>query len=99
MRFSGRVLIVGDAAHATTPHHGLGCGYRPVEDGLVIAEELSRATDLPVALAAFMQRRFERVRSIVENSVRIGEVQMAGGSEREGSAMLGSTMHKLRDPY
>ena len=96
--FSGRVVIIGDAAHATTPHMASGAGIA-VEDGLVIAEELSHSTDLPMALAAFMKRRYERARMVVENSVRIGEMQMSGGSQKQGSAMLGSTMHKLRDPY
>ena len=30
------------------------------------------------ALAAFTARRFERARMVVENSVRIGEIEMAG---------------------
>lgn len=96
--FSGRVVIVGDAAHATTPHLASGAGIA-VEDGLVLAEELARAADLPAALAAFMKRRFERARMVVESSVRIGEMQMSGGSQKQGSAMLGSTIQQLRDPY
>jgi hypothetical protein len=65
----------------------------------VLAEELARAADLPAALAAFMKRRFERARMVVESSVRIGEMQMSGGSQKQGSAMLGSTIQQLRDPY
>jgi 2-polyprenyl-6-methoxyphenol hydroxylase-like FAD-dependent oxidoreductase len=96
--FAGRAVIIGDAAHATTPHMASGAGIA-VEDGLVLAEELSRTNDLPAALAAFMKRRFERARMVVENSLRIGEVQMAGGNELAGSKMLGATMQQLRDPY
>jgi 2-polyprenyl-6-methoxyphenol hydroxylase-like FAD-dependent oxidoreductase len=96
--FAGRIVIIGDAAHATTPHMASGAGIA-VEDGLVLADELSRTDDEPAALAAFMKRRFERARMVVENSLRIGEVQMAGGNELAGSKMLGATMHQLRDPY
>ena len=70
-----------------------------VEDACVLVDELANASSIEAALASFMERRFERCRVVVENSVRIGEVQMAGGSETDGSAMLGSTMLRLRDPY
>lgn len=94
----GRVALIGDAVHATTPHMASGAGMA-VEDGLVLAEELARHDDLESALAAFAARRFERARMVVENSVRIGEIEMAGGDQRDANAMLGSTMQKLHEPY
>jgi hypothetical protein len=36
---------------------------------------------------------------VVENSVRIGEIEIAGGDQRDANAMLGDTMHKLHQPY
>jgi hypothetical protein len=36
---------------------------------------------------------------VVENSVRIGEIEMAGGDQRDANAMLGDTMHKLQQAY
>jgi 2-polyprenyl-6-methoxyphenol hydroxylase-like FAD-dependent oxidoreductase len=94
----GRVVLIGDAVHATTPHMASGAGMA-VEDGLVLAEEISRHDDLETALAAFTARRFERARMVVENSVRVGEIEMSGGDQRDANAMLGSTMHKLHEPY
>jgi 2-polyprenyl-6-methoxyphenol hydroxylase-like FAD-dependent oxidoreductase len=67
----GRVLLIGDAAHATSPHCGQGAA-QAIEDGLVLTEELSRREDLAAALAAFMERRFERCRLIVEGSETVG---------------------------
>lgn len=96
--FRGRVVLIGDAAHATTPHMASGAGMA-VEDGLVLAEEIARHDDLAAALSAFTERRFERARMVVENSVRIGEIEMAGGDQRDANAMLGSTMQKLHEPY
>ena len=90
--------LIGDAVHATTPHMASGAGMA-VEDGLVLAEELARHDDLGEALAAFTARRFERARMVVENSVRIGEIEMAGGNQMDANAMLGDTMHKLQQPY
>jgi 2-polyprenyl-6-methoxyphenol hydroxylase-like FAD-dependent oxidoreductase len=94
----GRVVLIGDAVHATTPHMASGAGMA-VEDGLVLAEELGRQDDVEDALAAFTSRRFERARMVVENSVRIGEIEMAGGDQRDANAMLGDTMQKLHQPY
>ena len=94
----GRVVLIGDAVHATTPHMASGAGMA-VEDGLVLADELARHDDLETALTAFTARRFERARMVIENSVRIGEIEMAGGDQRDANAMLGDTMHKLQQPY
>ena len=73
--FAGRVIVIGDAAHATTPHLGQGSGMA-IEDSLVLAEEVSRNGDLGHAFRAFMDRRAERCRFIVENSVAVGDYQM-----------------------
>src|SRR5690606_27540068 len=73
--YNGRVVLIGDAVHATTPHMASGAGMA-VEDGLVLGEELERHDDVGQALAAFTARRFERARLVVENSVRVGEIEM-----------------------
>lgn len=68
----GRVVLVGDAAHGTTPHAGQGAA-QAIEDGIVLAEELGRGVPVEAALDAFSQRRYERCKFIVEGSARIGE--------------------------
>jgi 2-polyprenyl-6-methoxyphenol hydroxylase-like FAD-dependent oxidoreductase len=94
----GRIVFIGDAAHATTPHMASGAGLA-AEDGLVLAEEVARTDDVEQALAAFAERRFERARLVVENSVRIGEIEMAGGDQMDANRMLGDTMRQLHQPY
>ncbi len=94
----GRIVVIGDAAHATTPHMASGAGMA-AEDGLVLAEELAAHDDLEHALTAFTERRLPRARLVVENSVRIGEIEMAGGDQRNANIMLGDTMLKLQEPY
>lgn len=96
--YRGRVVLIGDAAHATTPHLASGAGIA-VEDGLVLAEELRRSDHVPAALRAFMDRRFARARLVVESSVRIGELEMSGKNPKDGPVMLGETMHRLQQPY
>ena len=96
--YKGRVVLIGDAAHATTPHMASGAGIA-AEDGLTLAQEIARHDDVVPALRAFMDRRFERARIVVENSVRIGEIEMAGGNAAQATQMLGSTMGRLEAPY
>ena len=96
--YRGRVVIIGDAAHATTPHLASGAGLA-AEDGLVLAEEIARHDELADALAAFMDRRFERARMVVEGSVRIGEIQMSGETALTAGAMVGSIIKQMREPF
>jgi 2-polyprenyl-6-methoxyphenol hydroxylase-like FAD-dependent oxidoreductase len=95
--FVGRVLLIGDAAHATTPHLASGAGIA-TEDGLVLAEELQRNGDVPQALRAFMLRRYARTRLVVEASVRIGECQMAR-DEQGANAEMGAAFGHMQAPY
>jgi 2-polyprenyl-6-methoxyphenol hydroxylase-like FAD-dependent oxidoreductase len=65
--YRGRVLLVGDAAHAMPPHMGQG-GSLAAEDALVLAEELARASSLPDALTRYTARRRPRVRWVREQT-------------------------------
>jgi FAD-dependent urate hydroxylase len=56
---TGRVVLVGDAAHATAPNMAQGAAMA-VEDALVLAEELTTHDTVPRALAAFATRRRPR---------------------------------------
>lgn len=96
--YRNRVVLIGDAAHATTPHLALGAGIA-IEDSLVLAEELAARANVAAALDAFMVRRLPRSKLVVETSVRIGEIEMAGGDQREANQLLGATMAQLRQPY
>jgi 2-polyprenyl-6-methoxyphenol hydroxylase-like FAD-dependent oxidoreductase len=66
----GRAALIGDAAHATTPHIAYGAGLA-VEDGVVLGDCLAAAANRAEALHTFMERRFERCRMVVENSLQI----------------------------
>lgn len=66
----GRVVLLGDAVHATTPHLGQGAGMA-VEDAIVLAEELEREADVAAACVNYRSRRYERCRYIVNTSLSI----------------------------
>jgi 2-polyprenyl-6-methoxyphenol hydroxylase-like FAD-dependent oxidoreductase len=91
----GRIVLIGDAVHATTPHLASGAGTA-VEDALVLAEELARSgAGIDAALTAYTERRFERCRFVVETSLAIGEVQMAEGASAKVGAMSAEALHHL----
>lgn len=95
--YQGRVVLIGDAVHATTPHLASGACIG-IEDALVLAEELGRNTDLTAALAAFEGRRWERCRMVVENSARLGEIEVAGGDKDEHAQIMRASLMALAQP-
>jgi 2-polyprenyl-6-methoxyphenol hydroxylase-like FAD-dependent oxidoreductase len=70
----GRVAVIGDAAHTTTPHLATGAGIA-IEDAVVLAELLAADGSLPDVLDQFMLRRFARCRLVVETAVKLGEME------------------------
>lgn len=74
----GRVVLVGDAAHATTPNLGRGAG-EALEDAVTLAECLAesdslRGPALAAALAEFERRRRPATASVQTRARRIGQV-------------------------
>lgn len=69
----GRTLLLGDAAHATTPNMGQGA-CQAIEDAVVLADELARADAPSGAFRAFERRRLPRTRYVTNTSWRIGRV-------------------------
>lgn len=67
------ILLLGDAAHATTPNMGQGA-CQAIEDAAILADELAKTHDPEAAFAAFEKRRLKRTRYIVENSWSLGKI-------------------------
>lgn len=96
--YRGRVLLIGDAAHATTPHIAYGAGMA-IEDSVVLAEELSRAESLPAALSAFMRRRFDRCRLVVETSLQLSEWEIDPPDDpAQHRQLVGRALAALSEP-
>jgi 2-polyprenyl-6-methoxyphenol hydroxylase-like FAD-dependent oxidoreductase len=93
----GRVVLLGDAVHATTPHLGQGAGMA-IEDAIVLAEELDRSTELRTALNAYRDRRFERCRYIVEASRAICLGQIGRGPLVENAKATREMFAKVAEP-
>lgn len=67
------IVLVGDAAHATTPNLGQGA-CQAIEDAFILADELSKSGDPIAAFVAFEKRRIPRTHYIVNTSWTMGRI-------------------------
>lgn len=95
--YKGRVVLIGDTVHATTPHMASGACIG-IEDALVLAEELGRAGSIDQALDRYLARRWGRCRMVVQNSGRLGEIEIAGGDKEEHARIMRETLMALAQP-
>jgi 2-polyprenyl-6-methoxyphenol hydroxylase-like FAD-dependent oxidoreductase len=95
--YQGRAVLIGDAAHPTTPQLASGAGMA-VEDALVLAQELERARSVQQALQAFMQRRYERCQLVVRNSLEIGRREQSGASVAAQTELVEQSLAALAAP-
>lgn len=94
----GSAVVIGDAAHATTPHLAYGAGLA-VEDGVVLGEEIGARGAVPDALAAFMERRYERCRMTVENGVQLsGWEQTPDDPDADHAGLIAASLGALQAP-
>lgn len=68
-----RILLMGDAAHATTPNMGQGA-CMALEDVAVLINELKQTTDVENAFQNFEKKRLKRTRFIINTSRKMGIV-------------------------
>ena len=94
----GAVVLVGDAAHATTPQLASGAGMA-MEDGIVLAQEFAHASSVHEAFGRYFARRFERCKMVVENSLQIGQLEVARASAAQQAAVVESSLRQLALPY
>jgi 2-polyprenyl-6-methoxyphenol hydroxylase-like FAD-dependent oxidoreductase len=91
-------ILIGDAAHSTTPHMAAGA-LIAIQDAVVLVDELVRGTSVATALEAFMARRYERCKQLVEACRQVGEWQKAGYVRTpEASRLQADVMAALARP-
>ncbi|KJK56533.1 FAD-dependent monooxygenase [Saccharothrix sp. ST-888] len=98
----GRVVLAGDAAHASTPHLAQGAAMA-VEDALVLAQSLDGADGVPAALAAWEARRRPRALWVqsMSRAVLKQETGTATTPEEDELLKVGipGAAHVLVQPY
>ncbi|MFC9589618.1 FAD-dependent monooxygenase [Streptomyces sp. NPDC056944] len=98
----GRVVLAGDAAHASTPHLAQGAAMA-VEDALVLAESLDTAPSVPEALEAWEARRRPRALWVQAMSRAVLKQETGTPTTPEEDALLETGIpgaaHVLVRPY
>ena len=69
----GKILLMGDAAHATTPNMGQGA-CMAIEDASVLAHCIQNENVIEDAFQQFETKRISRTTSIVNNSWNLGRI-------------------------
>jgi 2-polyprenyl-6-methoxyphenol hydroxylase-like FAD-dependent oxidoreductase len=72
-RVGRRVVLIGDAAHASSPMMGQG-GSMAIEDAVVLADALHAAPDVDTAITDFVDRRDRRVEWVRRESLAVGDM-------------------------
>lgn len=72
-----KMVIIGDAAHATSPSSGQGASMA-IEDAVVLAKHVRDEPDLTVAFARYVAARRARVERVVRYSKQIGSSKVPG---------------------
>ena len=75
----GRVVLLGDAAHAMTPNMGQGAG-QSIEDAVILAGHLKQHPVMTEALGGYESERIARTQKITRMSNRIGMVERNSGT-------------------
>ncbi len=74
---AGRMIIIGDAAHAASPSSGQGASMA-IEDAVVLAQCLRDANRIETAFATYESLRRERVERVVAQGRRNGSGKTPG---------------------
>lgn len=69
----GNIVLIGDAAHATTPNMGQGA-CQAIEDAVILADELAKHDQTANAFTAFERRRLDRTHFVVNTSWNLGKI-------------------------
>jgi 2-polyprenyl-6-methoxyphenol hydroxylase-like FAD-dependent oxidoreductase len=96
--YRGTTMLIGDAAHATTAHMGMGAGMA-LEDAVVLAQEIAAADTLAEAFEAFMTRRFERVKTVAMTSLALSRLEQEDAPPSEAPKLQGPAFAAIAKPY
>lgn len=99
--YRGRTIIIGDAAHACPPLIAQGAAMCS-EDAVVLAEMLTSGaagSTVEEVLPAFMERRFPRVKMVLDNSLTLADWEIHPDTPgADPGRIMGQTLHALVEP-
>ncbi len=93
----GRIVLLGDAVHATTPHLGQGGGMA-IEDSVVLAEAVAAASNYVEAFEVYQARRYARCKFICEQSLAICHGQLGKGPLIDNGQATAAMIARTAEP-
>ncbi len=93
----GRVVLIGDAAHANPPVLAQGAAMG-IEDAIVLAEEVATGGAMDAALARFASRRYDRVKYIVETSCQLAQWEVDHTPGVDVPSIMRAASARLAEP-
>ncbi|KAF9010481.1 FAD/NAD-P-binding domain-containing protein [Cyathus striatus] len=95
---AGSVVLMGDAAHAMTPHQGAGAG-QAIEDAFILSSLLAQASpkNVGAALAAYETVRLSAANEVLRESYRSGMMYEFISEFGEDYERLGPAIQKQWD--
>ena len=94
-----RVVLIGDAVHTTTPHLAYGAGLA-IEDAVVLGQLAGSGVGAGDIGRRLTERRFERCRMVVENSLQLSRWEQQGGPPNpEAPKLSAATFAKLAERF
>lgn len=97
--YRGRVLLIGDAAHACPPTLAQGAA-QAAEDAVVLAELVGEGHGVDKLLDLFMERRFARAAMVVHNSVQLSRWELAPDTPgADPAGLMADSMAVLAGPF
>jgi 2-polyprenyl-6-methoxyphenol hydroxylase-like FAD-dependent oxidoreductase len=95
----GRVIVIGDAAHACPPMLAQGAAMA-AEDAIVLAELIGDGHPVGKVLDLFMDRRADRAAMVVRNSVQLATWEVAPDTPgADPAGLMRSSMAALAGPF
>jgi 2-polyprenyl-6-methoxyphenol hydroxylase-like FAD-dependent oxidoreductase len=98
----GRVVLLGDAAHASSPHLAAGAAMA-LEDAVLLGELLEEHERLESALLAYDDRRQPRCRNVTDACAKLieAELQQWAGQppSHDAGQVFGEALKDLARPY
>jgi len=94
----GRVVLIGDAAHCCPPTVAQGAA-QALEDAAVLSELLLAASEVDDTLwNAFMNRRYDRAKTVVDASVQLGDWLLEHNPAPDVPGLMGSVISVVCQP-
>lgn len=96
--YRGRIIVIGDAAHACPPLIAQGAAMC-AEDAVVLAEMVVEDDSMDSILSRFMARRLPRVQMVVDNSLQLAEWEISPDTPgADPGGVMQRTLHALTQP-